>query len=55
MLRLILVGLVVVFSFLGSGAFGDPWDRVDNRIKGKTQQCRPVEPIEFFAIKPVKG
>lgn len=52
---LIAAALTLVAYFGASDAFADSWHRADNRTKGKTQQCRPVEPIDFFAIKPVKG
>jgi hypothetical protein len=32
----------------------DDWVDKDNRLKGKTQQSRPVNPQEYFANKRIK-
>jgi hypothetical protein len=49
------LGFFVIGVDLVLGANADTWHRTDNRTKGKTQQSRPVEPIEFFATKPVRA
>jgi len=54
MVWVLSLGLFVIGAYLVPVAKADSWHRTDNRTKGRTQQSRPVEPVEFFATKPAK-
>jgi hypothetical protein len=55
MIWVLSLGLFVIGAYLVPVANADTWHRTDKRTKGKTQQSRPVEPVEFFATKTVKA
>ena len=45
----------VIIGTLTLPVNADIWHKTDNRVKGRTQQCRPTEPKDFFAVKPSKA
>lgn len=52
-LKIILSLCIAVLS--SDSLKGDDWVDKDNRLKGKTQQSRPVSPPEYFISKRVKA
>jgi len=45
--------VAAIFILAGTGQ-GEEWRSKDNRLRGKTQQIRPIEPQEPFITKRAK-